>query len=143
MKKIIENSSMEWNVYIENPNSQKIEKYNIFNHMLFSAGVEEAYAICRTKEEFSEKIRKELLYYFWSKCEYEVVVCEWPPRVAIHELDRIIKDVEEYENKWNKKPYSLSYSPNCAIKISIYDQVMLNWDNFIEYLWWHKPTQKR
>lgn len=57
--------------------------------------------------EFKEKLRKELMYWFWSKCEYEVVISPWVGR-----------NKEEAE-----------------VKIDIHDQVMLNFDRFVDYCW--------
>lgn len=54
--------------------------------------------------EYSIERRLERLcmYYFWSKCEYEVIVSSWPPREGSEE------------------------------KIDIYDQLKANWDIFKE-----------
>ena len=29
---------------------------------------------CQTKDEFAKNLRSELMYYFWSKCEWEVLL---------------------------------------------------------------------
>lgn len=54
--------------------------------------------------EYSIEMRLERLcmYYFWSKCEYEVIVSSWPPREGSER------------------------------KIAIYDQLKANWDIFKE-----------
>lgn len=57
--------------------------------------------------EFKEKLRKELMYWFWSKCEYEIVISPWVGR-----------NKEEAE-----------------VKIDIHDQVMLNFNRFVDYCW--------
>ena len=59
------------------------------------------------KENFIEQLRKSLMYYFWSKSEYQVLILPW-----VGEAD--------------------------DIKIDIYDQVMMNWDKFSEYVWTNK-----
>ena len=38
---------------------------------------------CKTKEEFAEKIKSHLMYYFWSKCEYEVVISSFPVHIKL------------------------------------------------------------
>lgn len=60
------------------------------------------------KNEFAEAVKRDLLYYFWSKCEYEIVITGWP-------------NVEDNLEK-----------------VDAYGQVMLNFDIFIDYLWSHK-----
>lgn len=47
------------------------------------------------------------MYWFWSKCEYEIVISPWVGR-----------NKEEAE-----------------VKIDIYDQVMLNFNRFVDYCW--------
>lgn len=33
-----------------------------------------------TKEQWTEFIRRNGMYMFWAKCEYEIIVSQWPPR---------------------------------------------------------------
>ena len=101
---------MEWYVFIDDFNSKSIRKYNIFDHYYF-------YNNCKrlakqkdiTKEQFAEKVERDLLYCFWSKCEYETVISSFPPDTSFKEK-----------------------------KIDVYWQVMLNFDRFIDYLWENK-----
>lgn len=98
---------MVWNVYIENFNKKEIETYNIFDHASFYGGVKKAYQKCKDDfNAFETKVMRELMYYFWSKCEWEIILSDWPP-----------------SDKFRDK------------KVSVYDQVMLNWDTFIHYVW--------
>lgn len=94
-----------WNVYWEDWNGKEIGKYNIFAHTSFADGCKKAAKKFKAdKDGFSEAVRRELMYYFWSKCEWEIVLGSWPTGRS-----------EE--------------------KVDVYDQVMLNWDHFIDYLW--------
>lgn len=65
---------MEWNVYRYNINAKKIEPMNIFRHSRFTDDVIKAMRTCETKETFAEEVRHSLAYYFWSKCEYEILI---------------------------------------------------------------------
>lgn len=98
---------LTWNVYIENINQKKIEIYNIFSYY----GLEESFKKIKeecngNKSEFAEKVDRALVYRFWAKCEWEIILSDWPP-----------------SDKFNKE------------KIDVYDQVRLNWDIFIDYVW--------
>lgn len=44
------------------------------------------------------------MYYFWSKCEYEIILSPWTGRAD-------------------------------DIKIDVYDQIMMNFDSFVDYCW--------
>ena len=67
---------MEWYVLIENFNEKKIDYYNIFNNIKFSEGVKELLENFITFEDFVEKLEKKLMYAFWCKAEYEVIVSD-------------------------------------------------------------------
>ena len=96
-----------WNVYVENINRRQIEIYNIFDHISFLKDVKEDYLAAKDSFEIFEKsVKRHVAYYFWSKTEREIVLSDWPPS-------------ENFQDK----------------KINIYDQVMLNWDIFIKYVW--------
>ena len=97
---------MVWNVFYHNINADKIEIYNIFDHPSFRNGVDRAFKQCKTKEEFVERIHIELYRHFGAKAEWEVVVRPW-----------------------------CGSRSNDSVKIDVRDQVMLNWNTFIDYLW--------
>lgn len=94
-----------WNVYIYNINLQKIEVYNIFNHGSFKKDVDLALRVAENKEEFAQALQKELRYYFWSKCEWEIEIVDW-----------------------------LGHQKS-GLKTDVYKQVMLNFDVFVDYVW--------
>lgn len=102
----MQNKNLEWYVYRESWQTRKIEKHNVFNHVGFSKEVDNLLKTCQTVEEFDKKLNSELMYYYWSKCEWEILVSPW------------IGDVESR-----------------STKIDVYDQVMLNWDKFRDYVW--------
>jgi len=60
----------------------------------------------KSKEQFAEILRSSLMYYYWSKAEWEVIISPWCGGM-------------------NTKD----------IKVDVFEQVMLNWDLFLEYAW--------
>lgn len=97
---------MEWNVYYHNVNTQKIESFNIFKHHSFNEYIHTHLKRSKTKKEFAEKLKAELRFYFWSKAEWEIIISPWVGG----------RDTED-------------------IKIDVYDQVMLNFDILVDYIW--------
>ena len=97
--------NLQWNVLYYNCNAQRIEPYNIFKHSSFAGDVKKLLKEDLTVEDFASKLKRILMYYFWSKCEHEVIIQAWPPSHS---------DVEK--------------------KVDIYDQVLLNWDVFVNYV---------
>ena len=81
-----------WNVYVHNINQDTIEVYNIFQYKsfyksLYKAKVKYLKKSCFRFDAFMEEVKKELMYYFWSRCEWEVVTKAWVGGKAERETD--------------------------------------------------------
>lgn len=97
---------MAWNVWRYNINSGLMEMWNIFEHYNFNKDVVRDLRDFNNKEEFSRHLQSNLMYYFWGKSEYEIILspcCQSPN---------------------NKEK-----------KIDIYMQIMANWARFVDYVW--------
>ena len=129
---------LEWNVYDNDFNKKEIRVYNIFNHGRFLEDVKKDLKKCEIKEEFAEKLRRHLFYYFGCKCEYEVVITSWPPYIPMSELDRMCTEREKTLKQYNREPYRLYVNLDVGEKVDIYSQVRLNWEVFVDYIWSHK-----
>ena len=96
-----------YNVFRYNMNSKEIEHFNIFDHYGFYNACKEAFNKYKDEpEEFSEAIRKNAFYYFAFKAEYEVLIKAWCGGTGDEE-----------------------------IKIDIYQQLRMNWDSFIPFVY--------
>lgn len=131
---------LEYYVYYHNFNGRSIEKFNIFDHGRFFEDVKKDLKKYADKEEFSERLRGHLFYYFGSKCEWEVVITSWVPHITMSELDRLNEEREKTLKKYNREPYRLYVNPDVGEKQDVYEQVMLNWDLFVDYVWSHKKV---
>ena len=129
---------MVWNVYREDFNRRAIVKYNIFNHRGLAQNVNKLLKEDISKDEFAKQLKRSLMHYFWCKSEHEVVISSWPVYIDKEELDRINIEYEEYNNKWGHYPYKINVSPDVGKKVDICSQVMMNWDQFVEYVWSNK-----
>ena len=96
---------MEWNVWRHNINSGLMESWNIFKHYNFNEDVKSALIEYDNKEGFARYVQTSLMYYFWAKSEYEIVLAPWCGKNVKEKL------------------------------VDIYEQVMINWPHFIDYLW--------
>ena len=129
---------MVWNVFREDFNRRAIVKYNIFDHGGFAQDVKKLLTEDISKDEFTEQLNRSLRYWFWCKSEHEVVLCSWPVYINKAELDRLNTECEECNNKWGHYPYKINVTPDVGEKVSIYDQVMMNWGQFIDYVYRYK-----
>ena len=101
---------MVWNVYYEDFNGKEIKPFNIFDHYSFNEDVKKIYKKHKDDfDTFSKEVESSLMYYFWSKAEWEIILGPWIG--ATHHKEEMEK------------------------KIDVYDQVKLNWDIFIKYVW--------
>ena len=138
---------MEWNVYIYNINKDIIELYNIFEHWSFVEYVKKHIKKYKNKDEFTEKLRSELRYYFWSKCEWELIIeitddsniflSAWIGR----QQDRAIIDVTDdttFDWKGFAEKHISKQIYNNKAKIDVFDQVMWRWNEFVDFVWDNK-----
>ena len=103
-------TGLKWFVFVEDINSKRINVYNIFEHKDFMEDCDDAWKDYINDEhrdfsKFKKDIESNLMYYFWSKCEWEIVLSDFPP-----------------SDSFQKK------------KIDVYQQVKINWDICIDYV---------
>lgn len=131
-----------WNVFEEDWNSKQIVVYNVFDHNAFFKDLITYKRKYKEFDEFAEKVRFSLQYYFWSKSEWEIILTSWPPYVENEEIDRLVKE-RETRLKEYKHFYREDVRLTIGEKVDVYDQVMLNWDNFIQYVWNNRKLIKK
>lgn len=150
IEKIIKKNSPEWNVYVENGWSDKIMPYNVFDHQRYTWAIGEIkrdykkdrkkYAASHTLEEvmawdenfktvvFPERLRRATMYYFWSKCEWEIVLTTFPTFIEKEEIQRLSEKLPDIK-------YRDTVGLTCEKKIDVYDQICLNVGCFVDYVW--------
>lgn len=96
---------LTWNVFRYNINSRQMETYNALTGMgEFLKKTKNRYS---NKREFAEELNRELMYRYWSKCEWEIQLAPWPYHKEHDEMD----------------------------KIDVYQQLALNWSQLVDYCW--------
>lgn len=125
---------MTYYVYIENFNTKKIEKYNVLNEGIIKEIKEQTKGFTN-KTRFAEVVNNIMSYYFWARSEYEVVLTSWPSYITSEELDRLNEESKKYQKEYGKRPLRQSVNLTVEEKIDIYDQVKMNWNIFIDYVW--------
>lgn len=102
-------TGLKWFVFVEDINKKQIKVYNIFEHKDFMEDCNDAWEDYKNKYHNFSKFQKDidniLMYYFWCKCEWEIILSNFPPSDSFHEK-----------------------------KIDVYQQVKINWDKFIDYI---------
>lgn len=112
---LVKKADMKWFVFVESVNRKEIYEMNVFDHGGFTADLEKFLKKRPTREELSEELRHITMYYFCSKCEWEVLLTSW-----VHGGR---DDAPE-------------------LKIDVYDQLKMNWDHFVDYVWQFAPKKR-
>ena len=137
---------LEWNVFRYDINKDKIVTFNIFDHWKFNEDVQKSLKKFKDKDEFAEQLRRDLMYYFWSKYEYEVVITTFPPYITMDELSRLNDERWSHKDRYGTDYVRQNVNLDTGIKIDIYEQVMNNWNIFLDHVWnskIHRPRKKK
>ena len=161
-------SELEWYIFEEDVNEKKIVPKNIFHYNWVFR--DELIDICKKYlklenqipapgedkkerkeyerayndlfDEFAERVRSSLRRHFWARSEYETIITEWPPHVDSNEIDRLVKERDEYIAKWDKF-YCTHVELPVAYKMDVYTQIMMNYPQFIKYIWDNRHLIKK
>lgn len=108
MRNIKDNVELEWNVFVYDINKRQMKVFNVFNHGRYRQEIIELLnnKADYTLEEFREKVKSSTMYYYWCKCEWEILIAPW---------------IGDFDKK--------------SVKIDVYMQLKMNWDHYIKYLW--------
>lgn len=108
---------LEWYAYYHEWNGNKIKPFNVFDHGRFYDDCKKnARKNIHDYEAFKEQLKRDAMYYFWSKCEWEIILSPWVRRMDF---------------------------TNTEVKIDVFDQLQLNWDAFCKYTWDHGAELRR
>lgn len=87
----------QFNVIHFNINANKFESYNVIPYLIqaYKEVVEnhkkypnnEYWKVPKTFDEFKQFVEKESQYQFWGRCEYEIILVDWP--------------CQKHEEKWD------------------------------------------
>lgn len=77
----------EFNVIWFNPTLRKFEKYNIIPSLINRYNEEKELNKNSSFEEIKKFILSESLYRWWSKCEYEIILTDWPTQKYKQKID--------------------------------------------------------
>ena len=142
---------MSWKVLWFDVNAQEITEYDVLKYR--EDDIKKWKKEYKTKKEFTKKLGKEMMYQYWSRSEYELVIeitddgriwlnpwcgCRDSKVVRIDVTDRTDLDWVNFAEVYIKRPVF-----NNKAKISIFDQLTRNWDNFVDYCWNYRHKWQR
>lgn len=95
------------------------------------------------RAEFSEAIRRELRWRYWSKCEYEIVLNKTDGGVLLTQWPPVERDTPAappvFTNAsltFNWENFYLHFATDREkIKADVFNQLEYHWDDLMDYLW--------
>ena len=99
--------NLEWNVWFYDINAKEIKSYNIFKNIGLMNSL---YKLKRqlkdhNQEWFLEEARKQIMYYYWARSEYEIIIKPWvseKPEVKVDIYDQVYLNWDRIsEYIWN------------------------------------------
>ena len=138
---------MHWFIMYYNSNAKQFQSYDVLKYK--ENFIKKLKKKVTSREEFTEKMKLEMMYYFWSKCEWEVVLSNINNRIIMSPwvgpedvtLDVTNKEDFNWVDFFNKQ--SEHYVNKDRIKIDAWDQINYKFDEFIDYCWkFHHKWQR-
>lgn len=84
-KKINPEKATPFNVINFNFNADKFESYNVMPYLIDEYNDQKTKPV--TFEECRKFIKDKSQYQFWGRCEYEVILVDWPRQKTEHKMD--------------------------------------------------------
>ena len=134
---------MKWTVKHYDYNIPAITDYDLFPY--FEEFLLKLKKQKLTREEFAKEIKSELMYHYWSKCEYEIFIEKENdgriyllPHCGGREKDVAFLDVTDdtsFDWKGFEEMHIKMQIYGNKAKIDIWNQIEYRFDEFIEYCW--------
>lgn len=128
-----------------NTNGNHIEDYDVLKHREFE--IKQLKKKCATKDEFAEFLRREFMWRFWSKAEWELIVTKgedgrvvlspWCGCVDPDDCSVDITDDESFDWSGFADEHIKRQIFKNQAKIDVYDQIMYGgrFDDLVTKLW--------
>ena len=140
-----------WLVTYYDCNENKIKYYDVLKYR--EDDIKKMKKKCNTYEEFAEALKREMMYHYWSKAEWELIIkltekgrvilspwcgCRNPDEVEIDVSDREDFDWKSFAIKHIERQRYKNEA-----KIDVYDQLEWNWQSFVDYVWNYRHKWQR
>ena len=140
-----------WKALLFDINSKKLEEYDVLKYR--EKLVKDLKKKYLTKEEFAEHLNRDLMWQFWSRCEYEMIlyldegrvfVKPWagisdPEKHAVDITDRTDLNWTTFAEKMLKDRCVY----DSTVKIDVYDQLKFRFDELVDFCWTYKHKYQR
>lgn len=141
---------LTWNVKHYDCNVGAIRDYNILKYKVDF--IKKQKKKCPNKDEFSEALKHEFRWQFWSRSEHELIIeivgdrvilspwcgCREPAKAAIDVTDDNSFDWWDFANCHTDRQLYRDKA-----KIDVWHQLEWKWDKFVDYCWYTRLPYER
>ena len=140
-----------WKACLFDINSDKLIEHDILQYR--ETFVKDLKKKCSTKEEFVDKFFRDLMWHYWSRCEYEMAIYIENTRVFVEpwigcpspKLFRV--DVTDYQGfdwlNFAELMVQVKGNKDGIAKIDVYDQLKFRFDELADFVWSYKHKYQR
>jgi hypothetical protein len=140
-----------WKAYLFDINSNKLVEHDVLKYR--ENFIKNLKKTCTTKEEFIDKLFRDFMWQYWSRCEYEMAIYIENERVFVEpwvgcknpELNKV--DVTDYPDfDWHKFAelmIQVKGNKNSIAKIDVYDQLRFRFNELADFCWEHQHKYQR
>ena len=141
---------LKWIVLYHDINANAIKEYDVLAS--YNDKIKKMKKKCASKAEFEEWIRREMIWRYWSKCEWELIVATANGRVILRPWigsknpDEASIDVTDRDDfNWQKfaDVHIGRQIFGDKAKIDVYDQLQWRWQEFVDYCWYTRLRYER
>lgn len=139
-----------WMVKRYDCNADNIRDYNVLGNM--EDFIKKQKKKCADKEEFSEAIKREFHWRYWSRSEHEliielindqVILSPWCGSIDIAKAAVDVTDDHNFDWLGFAKCHIDKQLYREKAKIDIFDQLQWKWDELIDYCWYTRLPYER
>ena len=138
--------TISWKVLNYNCNSNKIEEYDVLKYRM--TWLKKLKKTCKTREEFSELLEREMMWQYQSRAEYELVLVNcnnelWlEPWCGCRNPEEVRVEVSN-DDFWRSFALNFNNWWDDRAKIDIYDQLKFKWNDFVDLCWFTRLPYER
>ena len=126
---------MEWNVFRIDSRSGSLKIVNILGDDNFKSAILNLIEKKYGKKQFEKELRDAAKAFINSGTERELSLCEMFPKIITSEIPKIVNEYTETIKRGGTPPKEVRIHPTVHFVVDIYDQLSINWEHFVKYIW--------
>lgn len=143
-----ETPKFSWKVLLWDINARKFRDYDILKFLEEEVKSFKKLANYEDKALFTERMRRRLMWQYWSRAEYECILTKADdgiyagPWCGGKDETPVLIPEGYLGIDWAKLYEKVGYR-HSGCKIDVWDQIESRWEEFIDYVWYYHHKYQR